>query len=213
MNAISLTWFNLESDVIRHVEGAVRAERHTAFKTKLLDLALRLPTIGLSWVVGRLVTHAVSRIDAHAYEMASSAVWFEGAKIKFMSHIVNSGVPVGEELREHFVKFDAVYSDLSEQCRQSSEALRKLNTNSRLAAAFDRLIEAIASMRAASYQLLEIAEQSNQCGPSLVELNRLNRSFDMALSRYSLDEQFDPQTVALAADALNRMKAPTLQDR
>lgn len=206
MNAISLAWFNLESDVIRHVDGAVRAERYTPLKTKILELALHAPKAGFSWLIERVVTQVVKRIDAHAYELASKTVWFEGAKLKFMNYVINSGVPVGEELRPHFEKFDGVYLDLESQCERSAQALRKLNPNSRLAAAFERMVEAISSMRASSYELVKIAEQSQQCGPAIVELNRLNRAFDYALSHYSADENFDPQIVALATDAMDRMK-------
>lgn len=210
MNAISLGWYNLEDEAIRHVDQAVRAERFADFKSKVFSLAFYLPKAGMTWCVSTAVTFIVRKIDNHASDLASRALWFEGAKHKFMNHLISNAIPMGAELRPHFEKFDRVYRSLVEQCQRNVIALRELNPQSRLAASFERLCDAANSLRKSSYELLEIAEQAQLHFDSIVELQRLNRSFDTALSQYGTNENFNPEIVAAAAEAVERIRTARL---
>lgn len=210
-SSTSVSWFNFSEAAIDQIGRAEKTERFrttksVAFRGAVTVLYRNAFSHALEWAAVK----AIGYIDRKANQLLSSAIWFEGAREVFLDQIASNAMPPDPALFRHIEAFKKTNAELLDQCRLNIEQLREKNAESRFAAAFERLEQAALRIGDALQDIETIAQNSVDSAEQLQLMRDLNASIDSKLARYLDEDELDPELLALADAAIERMKSKTL---
>lgn len=203
------SWFNFSRAAIDEIHRAERSERLPVAKSLVFR---RVVSVVGQTVFARFLRWAadivIDYVDRKANRLTASAIWFEGAKDDFLAQIVERADPPDSALLKHIEDFEAANAELLVQCRLNLEQLRSQNPNSRIAASFDRLIQAATRLHAAMDEIKMITQSAIASSSELNEIKVINNSIDLKIANFlDEDEPVDPELVKLADMAIQRIRS------
>jgi hypothetical protein len=169
----------------------------------------------LSGASGRVFAHVetffadavVSSVDQKFEKIAQSAIFFERAKDLIVEKMALTASNPNPSLLERIEQFEPINTELVAQCDKVLTKLCELNVLPQVAEAFERV--RIVALRVGDTlgQIKEIITQGAAHAEVLACSKMLNTDIDHKLSTYLDDVEFDPELVALAGAAIERINA------
>jgi hypothetical protein len=198
------------SDVYRVDRAALRKRR--TFVTA--------STVALSRV-GRFARHALRNIASKAAgkfadivlpgfqertdQLAKHAMVFERLHELMIEEMVLTGVVHHEDLVEPIEKLQSVQTRRIAELRSNVADLMSINSRSRLAAAYSRRVAMLVRTQNALEAVKISCIPNEHAAVVFSQVHALQARIDHGLATFMEDEEFDPELVALADAALERI--------
>jgi hypothetical protein len=139
-------------------------------------------------------------------KIAEYVLFFEGTKSYLLKDLVELAVPPPPELIEPIQRSLTRNQEAASHLAELAATLRKVHSGSRLANEFDRVCEMLLNLNESLLFILEITKEGTARAESLERLRCVSASIDAKIDRYMDDEEFDPELMALAGQAIDRIQ-------
>lgn len=184
-----------------------RAERFSLAKTYLFRTLISSPAkVAVKWLTQKLVNTAIRHLDKRSEGIRAAAAWFESEFEEYERRVCDEvRIPSSDFILE-LTRLQVNNAELLAGCRESIVTLRDMNPTSRVAAAFERLGDRTARLEAIVERYLDLGRAAHNSKTHTRVIKSLDRQFSLLLDVEPGEDDFDAELVALADQALARIK-------